>query len=164
MHRRGWSAAVVVWVLLAGAGCAAAAGGGSQLEVVDRHGVRLASLPLAPDGRWCLRWAHSVTGGAVADCFRVDGGGMVLEASFLHDFAAGLGNTPGRGRLRSAEGGGYWIEGIDRALPRATLPLRVGRPDVGHHITSGAHRLDLGPLAAGQGVRIRPAMARAPTD
>ena len=134
----------------------------AALVVSEPDGAVLAELPLAPDGRWCLSWAHSVTGGAVADCFRVEGGVMLLERSFLHDFAAGLGTLPGRGTLHSAEGGGYWIEGIDTPLPDATLPLRVGRTAVDHSLSSGAHSLALSRLAPGQRVLIRPRDAPAP--
>ncbi|MGY6410516.1 MAG: DUF1850 domain-containing protein [Alkalilacustris sp.] len=133
-----------------------------SLVVTDPDGTVLAELPLGPDGRWCLSWAHSVTGGAVADCFRLEEGAMLLERSFLHDFAAGLGTLPGRGTLHSAEGGGYWIEGIDTPLPDATLPLRVGRPGVDHSLASGAHGIALSRLAPGQRVLIRPHAAPAP--
>ncbi len=150
--------------LLAGLGPGPLWSDAPALVVTDPGGAVLAELPLAPDGRWCLSWAHSVTGGAVADCFRLEGGEMLLERSFLHDFAAGLGTLPGRGTLHSAEGGGYWIEGIDTPLPDATLPLRVGRPGVDHSLTSGAHSLALSRLAPGQRVLIRPGTAPAPGD
>lgn len=120
-------------------------------------GEVLALLPLGPEGRFCLRWNHSVTGGAVADCFRQEASGLVLERSYLHDFAAGLGHTPGRGLQRPAAEGGYWIEGIEAPLPGGALTLRVGRPAVGHRIeTAAGARLDLSALAAGQRLRLAP--------
>ena len=148
----GLSAALAACLALA----PAAVTGGTNLLVMDPEGEVLAELPLAADRRWCLHWAHSVTGGPVADCFRVGGNGMILERSFLHDFAAGLGTLPGRGTLRSAEAGGYWIEGIDVSLPDATLPLRVGRPGVDHRLVSGDRTLELSNLAPGRRVLIRP--------
>ena len=148
-----------------GAGDLAAAGTAGEapvLEVLDSDGAPLARLPLGAEGQFCLHWRHSVTQGAVADCFRAGagagafGGELVLERSFLHDFAAGLGEVPGRGVARAAARGGYWIEGIDEALPGGALTLRVGAPEVGHRIETAARALDLSALAAGRRVVLRP--------
>ena len=110
-----------------------------------------------PEGsEWCLHWRHSVTGGAVTDCFRTDRGRMVLDRSFLHDFAAGLGHVPGRGRQVAAPDGGYWIEDIDEPLPEAGLVLRVGTQEVGHRIvTPDGAEIDLSAVLAGSRVRLR---------
>lgn len=123
--------------------------------VVEEGGRRLAALPIAEGTEWCLRWKHSVTGGPVADCFVNEGGAMVLARSYLHDYAAGLGEVPGRGRARAAEGGGYWIEGIDEAISGNALPLRVGRAGVDHRITSGNATLALSARAPGRRVVLR---------
>ncbi|WP_234822653.1 DUF1850 domain-containing protein [Palleronia aestuarii] len=106
-------------------------------------------------GGWCLEWAHSVTGGAVADCFVNADGRMVLDRSYLHDYAAGLGEVPGRGHVVAAPGGGYWIEGIDEPVPGDALPLRVGGPRVGHRIEAGGQTYDLTARAAGARVILR---------
>lgn len=141
---------------------AAGAGAAPALEVVAADGAVLARLPLDPTGAFCLHWRHSVTGGSVADCFRFAAGaggsgtGMVLTRSYLHDFAAGLGHLPGRGHQVPAPGGGYWIEGIDEAVPGGQLPLRVGGAAVGHRIATADGALDLSALAAGQRVTLRP--------
>lgn len=140
--------------LLATAPLVAAQEGAVLLEL-SADGEVLARLPLGPDGDFCLSWSHSVTGGAVADCFRLTSAGLVLERSFLHDFAAGLGHLPGRGTQRPAPGGGYWIEGIDEPVPGGVLALRVGGPSVGHRIeTSAGAMLDLTALAAGRRLRL----------
>lgn len=123
--------------------------------VVEEGGARLAALPVAEGAEWCLSWNHSVTGGAVADCFVNDGGAMVLERSYLHDYAAGLGEVQGRGRVRAAQGGGYWIEGIGERVVGNALPLRVGRPSVDHRITSGDATLALSARAPGRRVVLR---------
>lgn len=81
---------------------------------------------------------------------------MILERSFLHDFAAGLGEIAGRGRLTSAPGEGYWIEGIDEVLPEGGLALRVGSRRVGHHMTTQNRKLDLSGPHAGKRLRLRP--------
>ncbi|SFP77671.1 hypothetical protein SAMN04488047_112136 [Tranquillimonas alkanivorans] len=107
----------------------------------------------APEGaEICLSWNHSVTGGAVADCFVNDGGRMVLMRSYLHDFAAGLGEVQGRGTLRSAEGGGYWIEDMNDPIPDNRLPLRVGRPSTDHRLRIGGDEYKLSQIAAGERV------------
>ncbi|PQO22439.1 DUF1850 domain-containing protein [Rhodobacteraceae bacterium WD3A24] len=114
-------------------------------------------MPLAPGGEVCLRWSHSVTGGAVADCFEIRDGRLTLTRSYLHDFSAGLGHLPGRGIQRAAEHGGYWIEEIDEPVPGNALPLRVGRRSVGHRLTSGERTLSLSDRAAGRRVTLAPA-------
>lgn len=130
------------------------------LEVVADGGAVLARLPLGEGRAFCLHWRHSVTGGPVADCFRIDPGAggpvLLLTDSYLHDFAAGLGHLPGRGRQVAAAGGGYRIEAIDEPLPQARLPLRVGSATA-HRIEAGARVLDLSALAAGRQVILRPA-------
>jgi hypothetical protein len=142
-------------LLAAATAMATGAGAGAPTLEVSVAGEVVARLPLGPEGRFCLHWNHSVTGGAVADCFRAEASGLVLERSYLHDFAAGLGHTPGQGEQRPAEGGGYWIEGIDRPLPQGALALRVGRPAVGHRIeTAAGARLALSALLAGRRVRL----------
>ena len=125
--------------------------------VTDDTGAILAQLPVADGAQFCLRWNHSVTGGKVADCFRIEAGRLVLDSSFLHDYAAGLGSIPGRGTVRAAKGGGYWIEGMNEPLAGNLLRLRVGGPAVDHRLTSGAWQIDLSALAAGKRVILRPA-------
>lgn len=125
------------------------------LEVTGEGGAVLARLPLDAGADWCLRWNHSVTGGAVADCFARDGGRMVLRRSYLHDFAAGLGHIPGRGTQRPDPSGGYWIEDINESLPPEGLLLRVGPARVDHRIETPAGTLGLSALAPGKRVRLR---------
>lgn len=162
MTRRAGRAPLCAALLAAGLGAAGGAAAAAEaaeapvLEVLDREGAVLARLALGTAGSFCLHWRHSVTGGAVADCFRAAGTGLVLERSFLHDFAAGLGEVPGRGVARAAAGGGYWIEGIDEALPDG-VTLRVGRAGVGHRIEADGGALDLSGMAAGRRVVLRPA-------
>lgn len=139
-------AALFVWAV---AGAAHADG----VTVIGPDGALIAKID-AP--AFCLHWSHSVTGGAVADCFDTSAGLLILTRTYLHDFAAGLGHIPGRGVQRSAEGGGYWIEGIDEPVPGNALVLRVGAPRVGHRIVAGAQEVLLSALAAGQRVILRP--------
>ena len=118
-------------------------------------GLAIGQLHFEPGQEICLTWAHSVTGGKVADCFENRAGSLVLSRSYLHDFAAGLGEVAGRGTLRSAPSGGYWIEGIDEAIVNNTLRLRVGAPRVGHVLSDGANRLNLSARAAGASIYLR---------
>jgi hypothetical protein len=125
------------------------------LTVETLAGLNIGELGFDPGQEICLSWAHSVTGGRVADCFENRDGTMMLTRSFLHDFAAGLGEVAGRGTLRSAAGGGYWIDGIDEVIPDNALRLRIGAPRVGHVLTGGTDRLHLSARAPGASVMIR---------
>ena len=127
----------------------------STLVVETPAGLTIGVLDFAPGQEICLTWAHSVTGGRVADCFENRSGTMVLSRSYLHDFAAGLGEIAGRGTVRTAATGGYWIDGINEPIPDNTLRLRVGAPRVGHVLTDGTRRLNLSARAAGASVRLR---------
>lgn len=144
---------------LAAALCIAAASAlpaaGSNLQIKTAAGESLGQIPMAAGQEVCLAWAHSVTGGAVRDCFENRAGALMLTRSYLHDFAAGLGEIPGRGRLVPAPGGGYWITGIDEPLPGNILRLRVGGPQIGHELSGEAGALDLSRVAAGQSVTLR---------
>lgn len=128
---------------------------GQALMVTGDDGAVLAVLPLAPGDEFCLRWNHSVTGGKVADCFGIVDGVMMLERSYLHDYAAGLGEVAGRGTVRAAEGGGYWIEGINEPVRGNRLALRVGSRAVDHRLTSAAWQIGLSAVAAGERVILR---------
>jgi hypothetical protein len=126
-----------------------------KLVVETKAGLRIGELAFAPGQEICLRWAHSVTGGTVADCFANKDGTLHLKRSYLHDFAAGLGEVAGRGTLRSDSNGGYWIDDINEAIPDNALRLRIGTPRVGHVLTDGTNRLNLSARAAGASVVLR---------
>lgn len=115
----------------------------------------LGQLPFDAGHAICLRWSHSVTGGAVADCFENRSGTMVLTRSYLHDFAAGLGEVAGRGQLQPSAGGGYWITGIDEVIPGNALALRVGPMAVNHTLSGGGQSLSLSQIAADTPVVLR---------
>lgn len=125
------------------------------LIVETREGTVLGQLEFDEGHEICLSWFHSVTGGDVSDCFENRADRLVLTRSFLHDFAAGLGEVAGRGTLVSAKGGGYWIEGINEAMPDNALMLRVGALRVGHILRGGSEQLDLSTRAAGKRVTLR---------
>lgn len=124
------------------------------LQLHDDGGAVLAHLPMPDGAEICLRWAHSVTGGAVADCFENRSGRLTLTRSFLHDFAAGLGEVAGRGRLVSAQGGGYWIVELDEAMPANSITLRNGSERVAHKLTTAGQELPLSDHVA-TGARVR---------
>ena len=119
------------------------------LEVRLGTGDLLAQWTMAEDEELCLSWAHSVTGGKVIDCFVNDAGQMMLSRSYLHDFAAGLGEVPGRGTIRAADGGGYWIDAIFEPLPQNALTVRIGSVRVDHRLHLGANNLALSQIAPG---------------
>lgn len=124
------------------------------LQVRLDTGAVLAEWPMSDGAELCLTWAHSVTGGRVADCFINEAGRLVLNRSYLHDFAAGLGEVTGRGTLTPAEGGGYWINDISEPMPGNVVRLRIGAPGVGHMLTLGAQRLPLSALAPNSRARL----------
>lgn len=120
---------------------------GPALRVGGPDGSELARMPFN-GSEICLEWAHSVTGGAVADCFKAPQGELTLTRSYLHDFAAGLGEVAGRGTLMPEPSGGYWIVGIDEVIPPSGLPLRVGPPSVGHRLDGASGTINLSDIAA----------------
>lgn len=126
-----------------------------RLEGGPEGGTVLGALPMPEGTEICLHWAHSVSGGAVADCFVNRTARLVLARSYLHDFAAGLGEMPGRGVLSPAPGGGYWINDIDEALPGDGLLMRIGQARVDHRLTDGEATLHLSRKAPGALVRLQ---------
>lgn len=125
------------------------------LDVSDLEGTRLFSAPLTEGGRWCLLWNHSVAGFPVRDCYRAEGGQMLLERSHQPDFAAGLGHIPGRGEMRSDGNGGYWIEAINEPVQGNCYRLRLGEMRVNHRIIlEDGQEQSLSALAARQAVRV----------
>jgi hypothetical protein len=125
------------------------------LVVETRKGVLIGELPFDDGQEICLSWAHSVTGGAVADCFENKDGKMVLTRSYLHDFAAGLGEVAGRGTLRSAPEGGYWIDSINEPIAGNALDVQVGAPRVNHKLRGQHSILHLSAMAAGSRLTLR---------
>ncbi len=119
------------------------------MQVHDSSGAVLGALPMPAGAEICLNWAHSVTGGAVADCFEQRSLTLVLTRSYLHDFAAGLGDIEGRGRIEPAEGGGYWILDMDEPVADNRLALRVGQAGVDHRLSGPAGHLALSQIAPG---------------
>ncbi len=134
---------------------AAAPDSAGTLVVRTSDGGQLTSLALPADGHWCLLWHHSVQGFQVEDCYRVADGQLLLNSSHTPDFAAGLGHTPGRGRLLSDTEHGYRIVDIDAPVPANHFLLRVGSRRVDHRIQVGARVVSLSQLAAGERVEIQ---------
>lgn len=115
----------------------------------------IAAIPLPDGSEICLHWAHSVTGGAVADCFVNRAGCLVLDSAYLHDFAAGLGEIAGRGTITPAPEGGYWISGMNEPMPDNSLTLRIGPPSVGHRLKWWGGHVALSDLAPDSRARIQ---------
>lgn len=138
--------------------CAALFAGGPAVAqpalVVETAGAPLGELPFQQGAEICLRWNHSVTAGAVADCFENVAGQLTLTRSYLHDFAAGLGEVAGRGRIAPAATGGYWITGIAEMIPNNSLAVRVGPAAVDHTLTGTDHSLPLSRNAPDTAVRL----------
>jgi hypothetical protein len=129
--------------------------GAVVLRVVDAAGAEIVSAEMDRETRWCLVWTHSVKRFEVEDCFRQDRGVLMLERSHQPDFAAGLGEIPGRGTVVSDGAGGYWIEGIDAVLPGDALPIRIGTAAVNHRLRIGEREWSLSARAAGARAVVR---------
>ncbi|MGM0543642.1 MAG: DUF1850 domain-containing protein [Pseudomonadota bacterium] len=130
----------------------------ASLVVTNEQGKQLFQTAMPDGARWCLQWHHSVEKFAVLDCYRNDAGVMELERSHQPDFAAGLGHIYGRGEQVSDGQGGYWIEGIDEAVPGNQYVLRVGAIAVDHRLVwqreGEAHSFSLSQRAAGERVTL----------
>lgn len=113
----------------------------------------LLALQLSPGDSWHIAWNHSVAGITVRDYYRWDGQQMILTASFTPDFAAGLGHIPGRGKVLATPQG-YWLLGIDAAVPDNVYFLRVGSDAVNHRLVYHGQTYSLSALAARRRVAI----------
>lgn len=119
------------------------------------NGRELARFALSEGESWCILWNHSVQGFEVADCYENRGGTMVLVKSHQPDFAAGLGEIPGRGHQVSDGKGGYWILAIDEPVSGNAYVLRPGRQStVDHRIAIAGRTVSLSKLAEHDRVKI----------
>lgn len=146
-----WAFAVLSFLCTLVAGSAAHA---QRLVVTDDAGRVLLELPLNAAPTWEVRWQHSVAGFLVRDRYRLEGGRMLLQDTHAPDFAAGLGQIPGRGRLESDGQGGYWIKGIDEPVADNRYHLRVGSKRVDHRVVHAGTSYSLSARAAGQRVTL----------
>ncbi len=129
-------------------------GHAQQLVVTDDAGEVLLELPLDTVPTWEVRWNHSVAGFEVRDRYRLEGGRMLLQDTYAPDFAAGLGQIPGRGRLESDPRGGYWIRAIDEPVAGNRYALRVGSARVDHRLVHAGKSYSLSKVAAGERVTL----------
>jgi len=107
----------VLAVLIALAGCAVAAPvAGSCVTVSAIDGSLLAAYPLAAaDGRFALRYVHSVTRTPVEERYRVDGGAITQTELRFAEHGPGLPTAAAAGEVWSREG--------DQFVVRMTRPL-----------------------------------------
>lgn len=124
------------------------------LVALRESGEEIARFEVANGSEWCVLWHHSVQGFEVSDCYENRDGRMVLVRSHLPDFAAGLDHIPGRGRQVSDGQGGYFILGIDEAVPGNAYVLRPGAGPVNHRLAVGDRQVSLSALAAHERVTI----------
>lgn len=127
----------------------------AYLLVQTQEGSSLLELPLAQTPTWILRWNHSVTGVTVSDYYYWNGSEMLLTDSHTPAFDAGLGHIPDRGTLTSDGFNGYFILGIDEAVPNNAYALRVGSLSVNHRIEHAGNTYSLSEHAANTRVVIQ---------
>jgi hypothetical protein len=123
------------------------------------NGHEIARIAVPEGASWCVVWTHSVAGFEVQDCYANRAGRMVLTHSRWPDAAAGLGHSPGRGRMTSDGLGGYVIEAIDEPVPGNAYVLRpeaVGADvGAGHRLRTASREVSLSVLAPRARVTLR---------
>ncbi len=148
----------VLWAVIftAVSGCVAALLIPCSLELrvtqVD-GGTALLVLPMRPGERFTLRYVHSVEGAPIWEVHSVDASGtLFVEEERYSKFGAGMGKTPGVGRM--VRRGPYEvIEEMHR--PTGDFVLRVGSPSVAHTVIWRGHRVNLSEQVPHQAVRFQ---------
>ena len=127
----------------------------TYLTISDSDGTSVLELPLNEIPTWIFRWNHSVTGVTVSDYYFWDGSNIILTDSHTPAFDAGLGHIPGRGKLKSDGLNGYFIIGIDEAVPNNRYALRVGSLRVNHRIEHAGEIYSLSEQVANKRVTVQ---------
>ncbi len=145
------------WLAVGLAAAAVTAGlllpGGLELWVTPvRSGSPLLVLPMEPGERFTLRYVHSVEGAPIWEVHSVDGRGTIyVEEERYLTFGAGMGKTPGVGRM--VRRGPYEvIEDMHR--PLGEFVLRVGSPGVDHTVIWRGRGFNLSDRVPHQAVRV----------
>jgi hypothetical protein len=118
------------------------------------EGDTIGHLPLAEGERFTIAYVHSIDGLPIEEDIGVRDGHLVVEATRLRQFGAGMGHIPGEG-TGHAEGEWWVIEGIDRDIG-TELVLRVGSPAVDHRIRTPGDEVRLSPCLAARPVTVEP--------
>ncbi|WP_150236745.1 DUF1850 domain-containing protein [Nocardiopsis quinghaiensis] len=121
------------------------------------EGDTIGYLPLAEGERFTVAYVHSIDGLPIEEDIEVRDGHLVVEATRLRQFGAGMGHIPGEG-TGHADGAWWVIEGIGRDIG-TELVIRVGAPAVDHRIRTPDDEVRLSPCLAARPVTVEPARA-----
>ena len=150
------ASALTVPLSMAHTSSAAAPGAATpELVLSSSSGLELLRLNLAIEARWTLAWRHSVSGTPVSDTFEWrDGSILLIEHRTQHLDIAGLGLTPGRGRVEEDGTGGFVVLGIDEPIYGNVHHLIIGSERTEMVLLHHGHTYPLSDTLAGVRVRI----------
>ncbi len=148
---RRW-AGIAIGLAAAVAAVAALLPGGLELRVVPLAGDEpLLVLPLAEGEPFTLHYYHSVENAPIWEEHRLDAeGNIFIEEERYQKLGAGMGRTPGVGRLVRRE---PYEAIVDMHRPTGDFVLRVGSPGVDHTVIWRGTRTNLSLLAPHAAVR-----------
>lgn len=114
----------------------------------------LGHLPLAEGETLTVAYTHSIDGLPIEEDLLVEDGRLVVDATRLRQFGAGMGQIPGEGTGR-ADGRWWVVEGLDRDIG-TEMVLRVGSAEVDHRLRVPGTEVALSPCLAGHPVTVEP--------
>lgn len=121
---------------------------------VSEEDRTLGHLPLAGDEALTVAYTHSVDGLPIEEDLLVEDGRLVVDATRLRQFGAGMGQIPGEGTGRTD--GQWWVvEDLDRDIG-TEMVLRVGSAEVDHRLRVPGTEVELSPCLAGHPVTVEP--------
>lgn len=126
---------------------------GPALRVSDGDEV-IGHLPLAPGEVLTVAYVHSIDGLPIEEDIVVRDGRLIVEATRIRQFGAGMGQIPGEGRGR-ADGRWWVIEDMGRDIG-TELAIRVGSPAVDHRLRTPGAEVRLSPCLAAHRVTVEP--------
>ncbi|WP_159943914.1 MULTISPECIES: DUF1850 domain-containing protein [unclassified Nocardiopsis] len=126
---------------------------------ISDAGETIGHLSLAEGERLTIAYVHSIDGLPIEEDLRVRDGRLVVEATRVRQFGAGMGHIPGEGTGR-ADGRWWVVEGIDRDIG-PELVIRVGAPAVDHRLRTPREEVRLSPCLAARPVAVAPVRASA---
>ncbi|WP_446724975.1 DUF1850 domain-containing protein [Nocardiopsis sp. N85] len=123
------------------------------LRVAD-EGAVIGHLPLAEGEVFTVSYVHSIDRLPIEEDLVVRDGHLVVDATRIRQFGAGMGQIPGEGNGR-AEGPWWVVEDMGRDIG-PVLALRVGAPAIDHRIRTPDAEVRLSPCLAAHRVTVEP--------
>ncbi|WP_285729970.1 DUF1850 domain-containing protein [Nocardiopsis sp. ATB16-24] len=118
------------------------------------EGDTVGHLPLAEGERFTIAYVHSIDGLPIEEDIDVRDGRMVVDATRLRQFGAGMGHIPGEG-TGHADGEWWVVDGIGRDIG-TELVIRVGAPTTDHRIRTPDDEVRLSRCLAARPVTVEP--------